>query len=198
MDREETTKVEAVSQLPEPADQAPEKPADYPWSGVRPMTRKAMEKHAREWEGLMKRHAGQWVIYRGDIRLEIGKSRPKLYRKYLDRGIPRDELLVLSICPPLEDDPDDEQSSPESEGPSVVAEMEVHPMIRKAMEKHRGEWEGLMKRYAYRWAAYHGDVRLEIGKEKHRLYRKYRDRGIPREELVVLGIGPPIEDEHDR
>jgi len=81
---------------------------------------------------------------------------------------------------------------------SSIADMEVMPMIRKAVEKHHREWEELMKRYPYQWAAYHGDVLLEIGKTKHRLYRKYLDRGLSRDELVVLGIGPPLEYEHDR
>lgn len=83
-------------------------------------------------------------------------------------------------------------------GESSMADMEVMPMIRKAVEKHHREWEELMKRYPYQWAAYHGDMLLEIGKTKHRLYRKYLDRGLSLDELVVLGIGPPIEDEHDR
>ena len=74
----------------------------------------------------------------------------------------------------------------------------VAPMIRKAVEKHLREWPELMKRYAYQWAAYRGDERLEIGKSKYRLYRKYLDRGLSRDELVVLGIGPPMEDDHDR
>jgi hypothetical protein len=73
----------------------------------------------------------------------------------------------------------------------------VNPRIRKAIEKHYREWEGLMDRYAYRWAAYYGDVRLEIGRSKYELYSKYLKRGI-KKELVVLGIGPPLEDEHER
>jgi hypothetical protein len=95
-------------------------------------------------------------------------------------------------------DPDPVASGTTSEESSDWRFRGVNPMIRKAMEKHRCEWEGLMKRYAYQWAAYHGDERLEIGKSKHNLYRKYLDRGIPRGELVVLGIGPPLEDEYDR
>jgi hypothetical protein len=83
------------------------------------------------------------------------------------------------------------------EPPSSVAEMEVPPMIRKAVEKHLREWPSLMKKYAYQWAAYHGDARLEIGKTKHGLYHKYLDRGLTLDELVVLGIGPPIEDDID-
>jgi hypothetical protein len=75
-----------------------------------------------------------------------------------------------------------------------VDHIEVNPMIRAAVAKHRLEWEELMKKHPYRWAAYHGDKRLEIGKAKHTLYHKYIDRGINPEELVVLGIGPPIPD----
>ena len=73
-----------------------------------------------------------------------------------------------------------------------MMDIEVLPMIHKAVEKHRREWRELMKRYPYQWAAYHGDERLEIGKTKHRLYRKYLDRGLSLDELVVLGIGPDI------
>jgi hypothetical protein len=85
---------------------------------------------------------------------------------------------------------------PPGEG-SSLADIEVAPMIRKAVEKHRREWPELMKRYAYQWAAYRGDERLEIGKSKRKLYHKYLDRGLSRDELVVLGIGPDIPDELD-
>jgi hypothetical protein len=75
-----------------------------------------------------------------------------------------------------------------------VDDIEVNPKIREAVEKHRIEWEELMKKHPYQWAAYHGAQRLEIGKSKYALYRKYLDRGVKHEELVVLGIGPPIPD----
>jgi hypothetical protein len=81
--------------------------------------------------------------------------------------------------------------------PSSLLDIPVAPMIKKAVEKHLREWEGLMGRYAYQWAAYRGDERLEIGKTKHGLYRKYLDRGLSLDELVVLGIGPPEEDDLD-
>jgi hypothetical protein len=76
-------------------------------------------------------------------------------------------------------------------------DIEVMPLIRIAVEKHLREWPELMKRYPYQWAAYRGEERLEIGKSKHRLYRKYLDRGLSLDELVVLGIGPPMEDDPD-
>ncbi|HKI21747.1 MAG TPA: hypothetical protein VKA15_27900 [Isosphaeraceae bacterium] len=77
---------------------------------------------------------------------------------------------------------------------SSILDIEVNPKIREAVAKHRIEWEELMKKHPYQWAAYHGDKRLEIGKSKEALYHKYLDRGIRLEELVVLGIGPPIPD----
>jgi hypothetical protein len=94
--------------------------------------------------------------------------------------------------------PETEVTSEPPEEPSVVAGMEVPPLIRKAVEKHLREWPELMKRYPNQWVAYRGEERLEIGKTKHGLYRKYLDRGLSRDELVVLGIRPPMEDDFDR
>jgi hypothetical protein len=162
------------------------------------MLRQAVGKHHREWEGLMTRHAYRWAIYHGDVRLEIGESRVQLYRKYTDLGFKEDELAVLWIGPHTLDELYDDGLGRSPKEPSALADVPVAPMIRKAMAKHDREWEGLMKRHAYQWAAYHGDVRLEIGKSKEKLYRKYRDRGVRPNELVVLGIGPPLEDEYDR
>jgi hypothetical protein len=54
-----------------------------------------------------------------------------------------------------------------------------------------------MKRYPNQWAAHRRDERLEIGKTKHGLYHKYLDHGLSLDELVVLGIRPPMEDELD-
>jgi hypothetical protein len=184
----------------EPVPESAATPAGQPSSPdqieIPPMLRQAVEKHHREWEGLMKRHAYQWAMYHGDVRLEIGKSRVELYRKYTDRGFKEDELAVLWIGPhTLDELYDDELGRSPKEPPPRAP---VAPMIRKAMEKHDREWEGLMKRYAYQWAAYRGEERLEIGKSPEKLYRKYRDRGVRPNELVVLGIGPPLEDEHER
>ena len=54
-----------------------------------------------------------------------------------------------------------------------------------------------MKRHPYEWAAYRGEERLEIGCSKRKLYQKYLNRGMRRDELVVLGIGPQIPDALD-
>jgi hypothetical protein len=108
MNRPDTTNVPIRAADPGvvTSDSPSEESSDWRFRGVAPMIRKAMEKHLREWEELMKRHEHQWAIYHGDVRLEIGKSREKLYRKYMDRGLKREELLVLGICPPIEDEHD--------------------------------------------------------------------------------------------
>jgi hypothetical protein len=80
---------------------------------------------------------------------------------------------------------------------SPAHEIGVPPEIRKAIEKHRSDLAELMKVHEYRWAAYRGSVRLEIGKSKRLLYLKYLERGITLDELVVLGIGPQIPEEID-
>lgn len=81
--------------------------------------------------------------------------------------------------------------------PSPAGDIEVPPMISKAIEKHRRDLPELMKHYTYQWAAYRGAERLEIGTSKRRLYHKYLDRRLSLDELVVLGIGPEIPDEID-
>jgi hypothetical protein len=107
-------------------------------------------------------------------------NRDEATNEKVEAAVPTPEAAVT---------PPEERSSPD--------DIEVPLMIRKAVQKHHREWPGLMKLYAYQWAAYRGDERLEIGRSKHRLYRKYLDRGLSRDELVVLGIGPPMEDDLD-
>jgi hypothetical protein len=96
--------IQAADLEPLTSNSPSEESSDWRFQGVAPMIRKAMEKHYREWEGLMKRHANRWVIYHGDERLEIGTSRADLYRKYVGRGFKREDLLVLGVCPPIEDE----------------------------------------------------------------------------------------------
>ena len=73
---------------------------------VPPMIQKALQRHRRDLPGLIKGHAKQWVAYRGDERLEFGKSKRALYHKYLDRGLTLDELVVLGVEPELPDELD--------------------------------------------------------------------------------------------
>ncbi len=78
---------------------------------------------------------------------------------------------------------------------SIVAAMKVPPMIQQALDKHRRDLPELMKTHAYRWAAYHGEQRLEFGRSKRKLYFKYLDRGLSPDELIVLGVEPELPDE---
>ena len=73
---------------------------------IPPMIQKAMDKHRRDLPELMKQHADEWVAYRGEERLEFGRSKRALYHKYLDRGLSLDELLVLAVEPELPDELD--------------------------------------------------------------------------------------------
>jgi hypothetical protein len=64
---------------------------------VPPMIQKALERHRLDLPELIKLHANQWAAYRGDERLEFGKSKRALYHKYLDRGLTIEELVVLGV-----------------------------------------------------------------------------------------------------
>jgi hypothetical protein len=73
---------------------------------VPPLIQKALERHRRDLPELMKKLANQWVAYRGEERLEFGRSKRMLYHKYLDRGLSVDELIVLAVEPELPDELD--------------------------------------------------------------------------------------------
>jgi hypothetical protein len=78
---------------------------------------------------------------------------------------------------------------------SSIADMEVPPMIQKALDQHRRDLPELMKTHPYQWVAYHGEQRLEFGRSQQKLYRKYLDRGLSIDELVVFGVEPELPDE---
>jgi hypothetical protein len=65
---------------------------------IPPMIQQALDKHRRDLPELMKRYADQWVAYHGDERLEFGRSKRKLYHKYLDRRMSLIEIgLVIGV-----------------------------------------------------------------------------------------------------
>ena len=78
---------------------------------------------------------------------------------------------------------------------SYLADIEVPPMIRIALERHRRDLPELMQRHANQWVAYRGEERLEFGRSKRVLYQKYLDRGLTLDELVVLGVEAEMPDE---
>ena len=90
-----------------------------------------------------------------------------------------------------------EEAPPEEPMQSTLADIPIHPMIQKALDRHRRDLPELLKTHPKQWVAYHGDQRLEFGRTKHKLYWKYRDRGLSREELIVLAVEPELPDDLD-
>jgi hypothetical protein len=78
---------------------------------------------------------------------------------------------------------------------SCLADIQIPPMIQKALDKHRRDLPELVKKHADQWVAYHGEERLESGRSQRKLYRKYLDRGLSLDELIVLGVEPEMPDE---
>ena len=85
---------------------------------------------------------------------------------------------------------------PEREWPSF-ADVPISPMIKLALETHRRDLPELLKTHPDQWVAYHGEKRLEFGRSKGKLYRKYRDCGLRRDELIVLAVEPGFFDDDE-
>src|SRR5215831_14062396 len=90
-----------------------------------------------------------------------------------------------------------EEAPPEEPMRSTLADIPIHPMIQQALDRHRRDLPELLKTHPRQWVAYHGDQRLEFGRSKHKLYWKYLDRGLPLEELLVLGVEAGMFDDDE-
>ena len=90
-----------------------------------------------------------------------------------------------------------EEAPPEEPMQSTLADIPIHPMIQKALDRHRRDLSELLKTHPKQWVAYHGDQRLEFGRTKHKLYWKYLDRGLSPDELIVLAVEPELPDDLD-
>lgn len=73
---------------------------------ILPTTQQALDAHRRDLPQLMKTHFRQWVAYQGGRRLGFGRSKRQLIQKYLNEGIPDEELLVLCVDYMLPDECD--------------------------------------------------------------------------------------------
>ncbi len=73
---------------------------------VHPMIRLAQDTYRRELPELLKTHYHQWVVYHGDRRLGFGRSKTKLLREWIARGIPDMEIFAMWVEPtiPYDDD----------------------------------------------------------------------------------------------
>jgi hypothetical protein len=71
------------------------------------------------------------------------------------------------------------------------------PIIIEATDAYfRDQQELLAHRAAHpgeRWVAYHGNQRVGIGTSKRELICECLKRGIPKKQLLVLGIDPTIK-----
>jgi len=107
MNRGETMSDDSTGNLGsdrEAGDVSPRKVPGLDEIEVTPMIEQAIEKHRRDLPDLMVRYAYQWAAYRGGVRLEIGKSKRKLYHKHVHPGLGHDELVVLGIGPEIPDE----------------------------------------------------------------------------------------------
>jgi hypothetical protein len=55
--------------------------------------------YTRELPELLKQHHGQWVAYHGDQRLGFSRSKAKLIKECLRRGVPDEEFGVFLVEP---------------------------------------------------------------------------------------------------
>jgi hypothetical protein len=55
--------------------------------------------YRRDLPELLKSHKGQWVAYRGDQQLGFGRSKAKLIKACLRRGVPSEEFDVFCVQP---------------------------------------------------------------------------------------------------
>jgi hypothetical protein len=97
---------------PAPAEEVPvaaEKPLVSGLLPVHPMIMRGQAAFRRELPALMKTHYRLWVAYHGDRRLGFGKSKVKLLREWLNRGIPDEELLVRSVEPDMPYDEENDE-----------------------------------------------------------------------------------------
>jgi hypothetical protein len=87
-------------------------------------------------------------------------------------------------------------SSPEDQQPSELPTV-IPPMIERSQQAFRRALPELMKKHYMKWVAFHGDEMIGIGRSKTQLYLECLRRGLQRDEFVVRGVEPEIDEDGD-
>ncbi len=69
--------------------------------GTCPLISQSIAAYRRELPDLLNGHYGEWVAYRGDVRLGFGASKTELYQQCFAKGLKRGEFFVECIEPEL-------------------------------------------------------------------------------------------------
>jgi hypothetical protein len=88
----------------DPCGQPVEPPPSYgelPSAGVSPLIQGAEDAFRRDLPQLLGERPGQWVAYQGPRQIGFGATKLQLFQDCLNRGLRRDEFLVLSIEPEM-------------------------------------------------------------------------------------------------
>ena len=70
--------------------------------GIPPIIRRAQSAFRRDLPRLLAERAGQWVAYQGDQQIGFGATKTELYQECLRQGIKRDQFLVRSVEPEMD------------------------------------------------------------------------------------------------
>lgn len=63
------------------------------------LRQRSLQAFRRELSTLYAKHAGEWVAYRGDQMLGLGKQKHLLYQQCFGQGLKREEIVVFCIEP---------------------------------------------------------------------------------------------------
>lgn len=97
-----TPSISSVSVPGSHAPTAPGNPASNRVEEFRQLCVLAEATFLRELPELLAKHPGEWIVYRGDVRLGIGRTRTELHRQCVRAGLDVDEFLVCHIHPQLD------------------------------------------------------------------------------------------------
>ena len=69
--------------------------------GIPPTISRSQAAFRRDLPRLLAERPGQWVAYHGDEQIGFGATKTELYQNCLRRGLKRDEFLVRSVEPEM-------------------------------------------------------------------------------------------------